>query len=224
MTFFLALLRLARLPSLPPRNFPAAGGVTLPPMTAMKTALPARFPRLLLALLVLVLAAAVPPKLKKVQVAKNLTVAVPADFQPLPDDAIASKYPAVRKPLAVYSNPAGRIDYSIAARPSTFGSQDYGVLLKIYESKLKSTYSKVDIITRDIKTINKRDFMVLEFVSTLSDNRRGREMMAPLRRYELMQYAIEGGQQYVFHFISPVEEQAQYQPVAQAIMQSVVLK
>lgn len=192
----------------------------------MKTALPARFPRLLFALaLLLPLAAFVQQaKLKKVQVAKNLSVALPADFQPLPDDAIASKYPAVRKPLAVYSNPAGRIDYSIAARQTTFNSKDYGLLLKIYESKLKSTYSKVDVITRDIKTINKRDFMVLEFVSTLSDNRRGREMMAPLKRYELMQYAIEGDQQYVFHFICPVEEQARYQPVAQQIMQSVELK
>ncbi|TLM88589.1 hypothetical protein [Hymenobacter jeollabukensis] len=192
----------------------------------MKTALPTRFPHLLLTVLPLLmaLAAFAPPKLKKVQVAKNLTVGLPADFQPLPDEAIASKYPAVRKPLAVYSNPAGRIDYSIAARQTTFSNKDYGLLLKIYESKLKSTYSKVDVITHDIKTINKRDFMVLEFVSTLSDNRRGREMMAPLRRYELMQYAIEGDQQYVFHFICPVEEQAQYQPVAQAIMQSVELK
>ncbi|RTQ44967.1 hypothetical protein EJV47_26730 [Hymenobacter gummosus] len=184
------------------------------------------FPRLLWLLPLLLLAAFAPPKLKKVQVAKNLTVGVPADFQPLPDDAIAAKYPAARKPLAVYSNPAGRIDYSIAMRPSTFGggSQDYAVLLKIYESKLKSTYSKVDIITHEVKTIGKREFVVLEFVSTLGDNRRGREMMAPLKRYELMQYAIEGGQQYVFHFISPVEEQAQYQPIAREIMQSVELK
>jgi hypothetical protein len=190
-------------------------------MTIMKTT---AFPRLLALLPLLVLLAFAPPKLKKVQVAKNLTVAVPADFQPLPDDAIASKYPAARKPLAVYSNPAGRIDYSIAARQTTFSNRDYAVLLKIYESKLKSTYSKVDILTHDIKTINKRDFIVLEFVSTLADTRRGREMMAPIKRYELMQYAIEGDQQYVFHFISPVEEQARYQPVAQAIMNSVELK
>ncbi|GAB2956455.1 hypothetical protein GCM10027048_23140 [Hymenobacter coalescens] len=193
-------------------------------MTDMKNLSLSRFWRPVLWLLPVLLAAFAPPKLKKVQVAKNLTVAVPADFQPLPDDAIAAKYPAVRKPLAVFSNPAGRIDYSIAARKTTFTNKDYALLLKIYESKLKSTYSKVDILTRDIKTVNKRDFIVLEFVSTLGDTRRGREMMAPLRRYELMQYAIEGDQQYVFHFLSPVEEQAQYQPVAQAIMQSVELK
>ncbi|KAA9325322.1 hypothetical protein F0P96_20180 [Hymenobacter busanensis] len=164
------------------------------------------------------------PKLKKTQIAKNLTVGVPEDFQALPDDGIAAKYPAPRKPLAVFSNPAGRVDFSVASKQTTFSNRDYALLLKLYESKLKSTYSKVDILTHDIQTINKRDFIVLEFVSSLADNRRGREMLAPLKRYELMHYCIEGDQLYVFHFISPVEEQAKYQPVAQAVMQSIQLK
>ncbi|WP_400194161.1 hypothetical protein [Hymenobacter sp. B81] len=190
----------------------------------MKTFL-SRFPARLLWLLPLVLLLAMAgPKLKKAQVAKNLTVGVPEDFQALPDDAIAVKYPAPRKPLAVFSNPAGRVDFSVASKQTTFSNKDYALLLKIYESTLKNTYSKVDFLTKDIRTINKRDFIVLEFVSTLSDNRRGREMMAPLKRYQLMQYAIEGNQLYVFHFNCPIEEQAKYQPVAQEMSQAIQLK
>ncbi|KUG09301.1 hypothetical protein [Solirubrum puertoriconensis] len=181
-------------------------------------------PTLWLLPLLLLLVAFVAPNLKKVQVAKNLTVSVPEDFQPLPDDAIASKYPAARKPLAVFSNPAGRVDFSIANKQTTFTDRDYALLLKVYESNLQRTYTKVDFISKDIRTVNKRDFVVLEFVSTLTDNRRGREMMAPLKRYQLMQYAISGDQLYVFHFNSPIEEQKQYQPVAQAVMQSIALK
>ncbi|GAA4371551.1 hypothetical protein [Hymenobacter koreensis] len=173
---------------------------------------------------VLLLVAFAGPKLKKTQITKNLTVGVPEDFTVLPDDAIAVKYPAPRKPLAVFSNPAGRVDFSVASKQTTFTNKDYALLLKVYESNLQRTYSKVDFIARDIKTVNKRDFMVLEFVSTLTDTRRGREMMAPLKRYQLMYYCIEGDQLYVFHFNSPTEEQPKYQPVAQQIMQSIQLK
>ena len=39
-----------------------------------------------------------------------------------------------------------------------------------------------------------------------------------------VQYAIEGQQLYVFTFVAPAEEQAQWQPTAQAVMNAIVLK
>ena len=50
------------------------------------------------------------PKLTNTKLAAGLTVGVPAGFTPLPDDGIAVKYPSPRKPLAVFSNPSGRVD------------------------------------------------------------------------------------------------------------------
>src|SRR6478672_9380388 len=98
-------------------------------------------------LLVLGLLAFAPkPKLTNTKLASNLTVGVPAGFTPLPDDGIAVKYPSPRKPLAVFSNASGRVDFSVAVRPTTFESMDYAVLLKIYKSSIQRLYTKVDFL------------------------------------------------------------------------------
>lgn len=164
-----------------------------------------------------------PPKLTKVNLAPGLTVAVPQGFTPLPDEGIALKYPAARKPLAVYSSPNGRTDYAVAVRPTTFG-QDYNVLLPIYKASVQRLYTKVEFLTQEVRTVNGRQFVALEFVSTLSDNRRGGAQLASLRKYQFVQYAVQGEQLYVFTFAAPVEEQAQWRPVAQAVMAGINLK
>ena len=163
------------------------------------------------------------PKLTTAKLGSGLSVGVPKGFAPLPDDGIAVKYPSPRRPLAVYSNPSGRVDYSVAVRPTTFESFDYGVLLKIYKSSIQRLYSKVDFLKEDIRTVNGRDFIYFEFVSTVTDTRRSGQL-APIRRYQAVQYAIQGSQLYVFTFVAPAEEQAQWQPTAQAVMGAITLK
>ncbi|UOR04203.1 hypothetical protein MUN82_14770 [Hymenobacter aerilatus] len=164
-----------------------------------------------------------PPKLRKTTIAKNLTVGVPDTFAPLPDDGIAAKFPAQRRPLGAFSNPSGRVDFSVTQKPTSFSNRDYALLVKIYKASIQNMYSKVQFLAEDIRTINKRDFVVLEFVSTVNDTRRGSNM-APIRRYQLVQYAIEGDQQYIFTFTAPADEQAQWQPTAREVMESVALK
>ena len=163
------------------------------------------------------------PKLIKAKLSSSLTVGVPADFTALPDDGIAVKYPSPRRPLAVYSNPSGRVDFSVAARPTTFESMDYGVLLKIYKSSIQRLYTKVDFLKEDIRTVNGRDFVYFEFVSTVSDTRRNSQL-APIKRYQTVQYAILKEQLYVFTFVAPADEQVQWQPTAQAVMNAIVMK
>ena len=180
-----------------------------------------RFAPLLLLLAVLVAFAA--PNLKKTTITKNLTIGVPTDFAALPDDGIAAKYPAQRRPLAVFSSPNGRVGMSVARNPTTFSNRDYALLLKIYKASIQNMYGKVQFLQEDIRTVNKRDFVLLEFVSTVADNRRT-GTLAPIRKYQLVQYAIEGDQLYVFTFDAPAQEQAQWQPVAQAVMNSVIMK
>ena len=163
------------------------------------------------------------PKLTTVKLASGFTVGVPTGFAALPDDGIAVKYPSPRKPLAVYSNASGRADYIVAVRPTTFESMDYAVLIKIYKASIQRLYSKVDFIKEDIHTVNGRDFLYFEFVSSVTDSRRSNQM-APIKRYQAVQYAIQGQQLYVFTFVAPAEEQAQWQPTAQAVMGAIALK
>jgi hypothetical protein len=179
--------------------------------------------RLAALLLVLTLTSFGGPKLTKTAITKTLTVGVPQGFQALPDDGIATKYPAARRPLAVYSDPSGRIDFSVATKPTTFTDRDYALLLKVYKASIQNMYSKVQFLTEDIRTVNKRDFVTLEFVSTVNDTRRGSNL-APIRKYQLVQYAIQGTQLFVFTFDAPADEQAKWQPTAQAVLQSIVMK
>lgn len=180
-----------------------------------------RFAPLLLA--ILLLAAFDGPKLRKTPVSKNITVGVPEGFQPLPDDGIAAKYPAPRKPLAVFSNTSGRVDFSVAQKPTTFSNRDYALLLKIYKASIQNMYSKVDFLKEDIRTVGKRDYVMFEFVSTVADTRRTSNL-APIRRYQMVQYTIEGDQLFVFTFVAPADEQPQWQPTAQAVMASIAMK
>jgi len=69
------------------------------------------------------------PKLNSVKVVPGLSVGVPQGFTPLPDEGIAVKFPSPRKPLAVYSSPNGKTDYSVAVRPTMFGP-DYSFFRK----------------------------------------------------------------------------------------------
>ncbi|GAA4009883.1 hypothetical protein GCM10022408_22560 [Hymenobacter fastidiosus] len=179
--------------------------------------------RLVTLLLALTLASFGGPKLTKTAITKGMTIGIPAGFVPLPDDGIAAKYPAARRPLAVFTDPSGRIDFSVAQKPTTFNDRDYGLLLKIYKASIQNMYSKVQFLAEDIRTVNKRDFVVLEFVSTVNDTRRGGNL-SPIRRYQLVQYAIQTDQLLVFTFNCPADEQAKWQPTAQAVMQSIIMK
>ncbi|QDA59588.1 DUF1795 domain-containing protein [Hymenobacter jejuensis] len=181
------------------------------------------FPFLTALVLALFAFTAAGPKLKKTTLTNKLTVGIPDGFVPLPDDGIAAKYPSPRKPLAVFTNPSGRVDFSVAQKPTTFSSRDYALLLKIYKASIQNMYTKVDFLSEDIRTVNKRDYVALEFVSSVTDNRRGSNL-PPVRRYQFVQYTIQGNQLMVFTFNSPAEEQPQWQPIAQAVMQSIALK
>lgn len=163
------------------------------------------------------------PKLTTVRLAPGLSVAVPQGFTPLPDEGIAAKFPSPRKPLAVFSNPSGRVDYSVSVRPTTFGP-DYNILLPLYKASVQRLYTKVEFLTQEVRKVNGRDFVALEFVSTLTDNRRSAITLAPIRKYEYLEYAVQGEQLYIFSFSAPADEQAQWRPVAQAVLSGISLK
>jgi hypothetical protein len=74
-----------------------------------------------------------------------------------------------------------------------------------------------------VRKVNGREFVALEFVSTLSDNRRS-NALATLKKYEYIQYTVQGEQLYIFSFSAPAEEQAQWRPVAQAVQSAISLK
>ncbi len=157
------------------------------------------------------------------EISKDILVQLPKDFAPLPDDGIARKYPAPVKPLAVYSSPDGQIDFSVTQKPSQFRAQDLSMLREFYKANLLERFSKVDFIRQDITQVKGKDFIVFEFVSTLADERKTSNL-APVHKYSIIEYTIQGDQLLIFTLHLPVNMKNEWQATARQIMASVKLE
>ncbi|WP_187261106.1 hypothetical protein [Pontibacter beigongshangensis] len=162
-------------------------------------------------------------KLKKVNITKEISVMLPHDFLPMPDDGIARKYPSTTKPLAVYSSPNGQVDFSVTQKATPFREGDLQMMREFYKAAIIEKFTKVDFIREEISTIKGKDHIVFEFVSTLEETRQGSNL-APVQRYSIIQYAVEGNQVYIFTFHVPFTLKKNWQPTAQEVMNSIKVK
>ncbi|WP_237587096.1 hypothetical protein [Pontibacter russatus] len=163
------------------------------------------------------------PKLKKVQITKELSVMLPQDFTPLPIEEIAREYPASVEPLAVYTSPNGQVDFSVTQKPTQFRQQDLDMLREFYKANLLETFSKIDFIRQEVTQVKGKDFIVFEFVSTVADER-GVTNLAPVKKYSIVQYTIAGDQLLIFTLHVPFMMKNDWQQPAREIMSSIALK
>lgn len=163
------------------------------------------------------------PKLKRTQLSKEISVLLPQDFAPMPDEGIARQYPATTKPLAVYTSPNGQIDFSVTQKRSQFRPQDLEMLRAFYKANLLERFTKVDFIREEVAQVGGKDFIVFEFVSALADER-GASHLGPVRKYSLVQYTIQGGQLLIFTLHVPFPLKSEWQDTSREIMSSIQLK
>lgn len=176
---------------------------------------------LLFTLLVVFLSSFGPGKLKPVKITNNITTSLPTDFGIMPDELIASRYPAQRKPIGAYTGGNGQVDFMVTERPSTFAKNDLPLLQKFYKPTIVSMYSEVNFIREELKSINGRDFLIFEFVSSVKDEDRKKNKLAPIRKYTIVQYTIEKDKLLIFTFNSPAALQQEWQATANKIMRSI---
>ena len=163
------------------------------------------------------------PKLKSTKISDTVTVSIPSDFTIMPDDAIAAKYPAPRKPLGAFTSPNGQVDFIVSERLSTFKKEDLGMLKAFYRSAITNKYSKVDFIKEEVRQVNKQDFISFEFTSSVVDEERRTNKLAPIRKYTIIQYTIVKDKLLIFTFNAPIDLQQLWQPTARKMMQTIKL-
>ena len=163
------------------------------------------------------------PKLKVTKISETVSVSIPSDFIIMPDDAIAAKYPAPRKPLGAFTSPNGQVDFIVSERLSTFKKEDLPMLKQFYRSAITNKYSKVDFIKEEVRQVDKQDFISFEFTSTVVDEERRTNKLAPIRRYTLIQYTIVKDKLLIFTFNAPIDLQQLWQPTARKMMQLIKL-
>ena len=159
-------------------------------------------------------------KLAKVTIAKKITVFLPSDFTLMPDEGIASKYPAARKPLGVYTSPNGQVDFSVNEKPSTFSDKDLPLVKDIYKASIMRMFSEVQFIRQEIKPINKKNMIVFEFVSTVKDENPNSNK-APIKKYTIVQYYLKGQTVTIFTLNAPAQLKDSWQKTANEIMNSI---
>jgi hypothetical protein len=171
--------------------------------------------------LLVLLAGFAAPKFKTVNITKEISVSLPQDFTVMPDDAIASKYPSPRKPLAAYTSPNRLVDFVLTERPSMFHKDDLKMVQQFYKTSINSKYTDVKFIREEIKKIRKQDYVIFEFTSTVRDEDRKTNRLAPIRRYTIVQYTIYNEKLLIFTVNVPIDLKEAWEKSANKIMESI---
>ncbi len=159
-------------------------------------------------------------------VTPEVEVYLPANFKPLSDQGIADKYPSWKKPKAVYSSPDGTADFIVTERRSDFRAGDTELLQKFYKASILNMFSEVEFLSEKTQRINGRDYVVMEFLSSMNHEDKDMKMMKPLRKYTTIMYTVDEPthKMIVLTLQTPAELRSQWEGRVPEIMSSVKLK
>ena len=160
--------------------------------------------------------------MRKTQLIKGLSAKLPNTFVIMADDDIAQKYPTHKKPLAMYTSPDKFADFGVNYAVNQWNNRNLTVLRDIYKSTISSVFTHVEYLQEGIiKKINDRDFIVFEFVSELTDDKRPDNRNFTVRNYSYIVYTLVDKKILIFNFTSTVQTKDKWLPVANAIMNSI---
>lgn len=171
-------------------------------------------------------------KFIKTKINEKITVLLPEGFTVMPDAAYAKKYGAYRQPIAIYTSPDGAADFGIneqanrslkAFNSSDWNEKDLQMMKGLYKSSIAEMHNEVKFLQDSVQTINKRKFIVLEFIGVVKDEEGNAigNSTRELRHYNYLMYTVEGGKILVFNFNCPEKSKMMWSEAARGMMQSV---
>lgn len=166
-------------------------------------------------------------KLKKTALTPGASMLMPSDFTLMNEDMLAKKYFSPKKPTAMYTNPSAEIDLGVNFTNNFWQEQDIPMLKDLYKGSLRANYTKVEFLQENIVKINKRTFVVLEFVGIVSDdgqkvNAMGRK--SQISKYNYLMYTVVENRIVVVNFNCPTKYQQEWQAIMPKIMASVKIR
>lgn len=163
-------------------------------------------------------------KFYKIKVNKQISILLPSDFVPIPSEELASKFISYRAPIAAYTNMNTEVELGINRSLSYWKESDIEMMRAFYKSNIISLYDQVRFLKQEIRIINKRKYVVFEYISTINPGENSLLNEAPIVKYTYVQYCIIRDQIYVFDFTSPADQKDLWEPEAARIMESVKIK
>ncbi|GAB4411070.1 MAG: hypothetical protein OHK0053_37900 [Microscillaceae bacterium] len=168
-------------------------------------------------------------KMVKTKVNDYISLLLPSDFSLMPAEEYARRFGAYRPPLAMYQNQDGNVHFGInqsqnrslrAYAEADFKAEDLEMLKGMYKASIAALHTEVNFLQDKVINLNKRDYIVLEFVGLVKDEDNAFGSGKVLRQYSYLMYTVENDQVLVFNFTCPQLIQQKWAPVAQQIMQS----
>ena len=168
-----------------------------------------------------------PPQVKlvKTKITEDITVSIPEDFTVMTPEDMNQRYKSYRKPIALYTDPSRLVDFGVNFSFSKWALGDLEILGKFYKSSLLNLYTEVEFIYEGLKTINGKEYVHFEFISTVSTTEDNSIIpRKPIRKYTQLLYTVDKGRTIIFNFSCPAEQQLTWQLDASRIMASVNIK
>lgn len=179
-------------------------------------------------LLILVLFMAIPADaqlpLERVKVTEDISMKIPVAFVPMTEADLVRKYVSSRKPIAMYTNSGRTVDLGVNENSSTWAADDLELLKEFNKANILNLFTEVRFIQEDLRQIGDRDFVVFEFVSTITDEESAIGGTKSTSHYTYIQYTIRDEKVLLFNFTCPARIQNQWQSVAKEMMESVRIK
>ena len=102
-----------------------------------------------------------------------------------------------------------------------FHKDDLKMVQQFYKTSINSKYTDVKFIREEIKKIRKQDYVIFEFTSTVRDEDRKTNRLAPIRRYTIVQYTIFNEKLLIFTVNVPIDLKEAWEKSANKIMESI---
>lgn len=162
--------------------------------------------------------------LKKVAINKDIKVALPEEFVQMTEQDINEKYISYRDPIALYTSQDRAVDFGVNLSVTHWKPEDLKIMQEFYENSIKSLYSEVNFIKKEIETINDIPYAVFEFESSVEGESNAITQTNAIKKYTLIHYAIVNNKTVLFNFSSPLSAKGKWQTVAHEIMESIKIK
>lgn len=162
--------------------------------------------------------------LKKVAINKDIKVALPEEFIQMTEQDINEKYISYRDPIALYTSQDRAIDFGVNLSVTHWKPEDLKIMQEFYENSIRSLYSEVNFIKKEIETINDIPYAVFEFESSVEGESNAITQTNAISKYTLIHYAIVNNKTVLFNFSSPLNAKDKWQAVAHEIMESIKIK
>lgn len=162
--------------------------------------------------------------LKKIKINQDIKVSLPEEFVPMTEQDINAKYISYRDPIALYTSPERTVDFGVNLSVTHWKPEDIKIMQEFYENSIRTLYSEVKFIKKEIETINDITYAVFEFESSVEGESNAVNQSRTISKYTLIHYAIVNNKTVLFNFTSPLREKERWQPIAQEIMNSIKIK